>query len=199
MRRYVCSLAVGMLLVSNGAASDELQNTALRPCATGTAASGKVEERRDAASLVLVANELESQGEAKFHLEYSAPSTECVLESFDVKDVKVTATYNAPEKGLSTLSYRFKIQRPGVTTEVLVLSSGMAAIFAGAGPVFHLSEERGGAISWYAMYKREPPYQAVRALVEQIITGEAKPLMAVRWPPGAKEAELLAYDTKRLK
>jgi hypothetical protein len=32
-----------------------------------------------------------------------------------------------------------------------------------------------------------------------IAGGQAKPLMSVRWPSGAKEGEALAFDSKRLK
>jgi hypothetical protein len=188
-----------MLTVSTVVVADEPQNTITKHCASGAASSSKLDERWDSLSLMVVAKDLESQGESNFHLSFSAPAAECTLDTFVAGDATVTVTYNALEKGLSTLNYRFKIQQPDVTTEVLVLNSGMAAFVAGAGPVIHLSEEERGVISWYAMYKREPPYKVVRALVEQIIAGEAKPLMAVRWPPGAKEGEMLAFDTSRLK
>ncbi len=199
MKICTAPMAFALLIVGNVVVADEPQIASPKPCVQGTAAGGKLDERWDSLSLMVVAKELESQGETKFHLEFSAPAAECTLDTFVLGDTAVTVTYSAPEKGVSTLNYRFRIQRPDLTTEALVLNSGMAALVAGAGPVFHLSEESGGVISWYAMYKREPPYKAVRTLVEQIIAGEAKPLMAVRWPPGAKEGEMLAYDTKRLK
>jgi hypothetical protein len=49
------------------------------------------------------------------------------------------------------------------------------------------------------MYRDTPAYPVIKALVEQVVNGSAKPLMAVRWPKGAKEGEFVAYDSKRLK
>ncbi|MGO9931717.1 MAG: hypothetical protein ACLPV8_07880 [Steroidobacteraceae bacterium] len=120
------------------------------------------------------------------------------METFAVSDATVTARYNAWEKGLSTLLYRFSVDRPSGETEVLVIYSGTASFLKG-GYIFHVSDEKDGVISWYAMFGDEPPYFAVKALVEQIIGGTAKPLLAVRWPKGAKEGELVAFDDKRLK
>jgi hypothetical protein len=39
----------------------------------------------------------------------------------------------------------------------------------------------------------------VKPIVTAIIDGSAKPLTTVRWPPGAKEPVIDAYDSKRLK
>jgi hypothetical protein len=152
---------------------------------------------------VVVALELEAQGKAQgesaFHLKYSDPSAECVVESFVAGDIAVMAHYNPWEKGLSTLQYRFDVDRPTGKTQVLVLYSGTASLVYGGGYVLHVSEERDGVISWYAMYRDTPPYPAIKTLVEQIVNGTAKPLMAVRWPSGAKEGEILTFDSKRLK
>jgi hypothetical protein len=49
------------------------------------------------------------------------------------------------------------------------------------------------------MFRETPTYPAVKALVEMIVSGSAEPLLAVRWPEGAKEGELVAFDKKRLK
>jgi hypothetical protein len=145
-----------------------------------------------------VARELESQGEANFRLKYAAPTTECLVETFTISDATVTARYNAWEKGPSTLLYRFSADRPTGKSDVLVLYSGTASLLKG-GYVFHVSEENDGIISWYAMFSDDPPYPVIKALVEQIVSGTAKPLLAVRWPKGAKESELVAFDDKRLK
>ena len=90
------------------------------------------------------------------------------------------------------------MDRPTGKSDVLVLYNGTASLLRG-GYVFHVSEEKDGIISWYAMFGDDPPYPVIKALVEQIVSGTAKPLLAVRWPKGAKEGELVAFDEKRLK
>lgn len=167
-------------------------------CASPPTAKGKVRLRFESTPLMAVAGELESQGEANFHLKYAAPTTECLVETFTVSDATVTARYNAWEKGLSTLLYRFSVDRPTGKSDVLVLYNGTASLLKG-GYVFHVSEEKDGIISWYAMFGDDPPYPVIKALVEQIVSGTAKPLLAVGWPKGAKEGELVAFDEKRLK
>jgi hypothetical protein len=148
---------------------------------------------------MVVAGELEAQGESRFHLEFSPPSSECQAELFDVADAKVTAIASSFQKGSSTVLYRFALVRPTGKSEVLVLYSGTAALVAGKGDVFHVSEDRDGVISWYEMFRDTPSYPVVKELVQRIIDGGAKPLLAVRWPAGAKEGEMVAYDSKRLK
>jgi hypothetical protein len=186
------------LAVANEAHGDTV--SAVTPCTAPPAIKGKSPQRFESKTLMIVANELESQGEANFHVRYSKPAAECLVESFSVGDVKVQARYSKWEKAASTLLYRFVVERPkGSGSEVLVLYNGSASFASGGGFVFHVSEERDGVISWYAMFKEEPTYAAARALVEQIIAGSAKPLLAVRWPKGAKEGEILAFDDKRLK
>lgn len=67
------------------------------------------------------------------------------------------------------------IRRADANSEVLVVYSGIAAAIAGNGPVVHVSEKRDAIISWYAMYRDESTYPAV------------------------KEGELVSFDFKRLK
>jgi hypothetical protein len=167
-------------------------------CTAQPTGNAKTRQRFESTPLMAVAGELESQGEANFHLKYAAPAAECVVETFATSDATVTARYNPWEKGLSTLHYRFVVDRPAGRNEVLVIYSGTASLLKG-GYVFHVSEEKDGVISWYAMFGDDPLYASVRALVEQIVGGTAKPLLAVRWPKGAKEGELVAFDDKRLK
>lgn len=169
------------------------------PCAALPAAKGKPQQRFDSTPLMAVAGELEAQGEANFHLSYEAPADECLVGSFQVGEVTVHARYNKWQQTPSSLLYRFMVERPGATSEVLVLYSGTASLISGRGHVFHVSEEKDGVISWYAMFRDEPMYSGLRTLVEQIVTGSAKPLLAVRWPKGAKEGEIVAFDSKRLK
>jgi hypothetical protein len=132
-------------------------------------------------------------------LKYAPPKAHCIVETFPAGEASVAAGYSPWEKGISTLLYRFTVSRPEGPSEILVLYSGLASLMAGGGLVFHVSEERQGVVSWYAMYAQEPAYPDVKALAERIARGEAKPLMAVTWPKGAKEGEIVAFDSKRLK
>lgn len=65
--------------------------------------------------------------------------------------------------------------------------------------VFVVVEERNGSISYYAMFRDQPTLAALKPLVTSILDGSAQPLARVRWPPGAKEPVIDAYDSKRLK
>ena len=182
-----------------GAYAQDVAKPAIQPCAGPANSAGKSRQRFDSKALMVVALELEAQGEAKFRLDHEPPTSECQLETFDVGEAKVVAIASPPAKGISTVLYRFVVERTDGKSEVLVLNSGTAALVAGKGEVFHVSEQRGGVISWYAMFKEAPAYPPVKELVSQIVSGGATPLMAVRWPAGAKEGEMVVYDTKRLK
>jgi hypothetical protein len=63
---------------------------------------------------------------------------------------------------------------------------------------FHPSETRKGIVSWYAMLGEQPSYAAVKKTVTVIFDGSAKPLQALRWPPG-KGGVVVAFDNNRLK
>lgn len=83
--------------------------------------------------------------------------------------------------------------------EVLVLYSGTVGLVL-KGEAFHVTEKtRDGVISFYAMFKEEPTYLAVKELAMSILAASAKPLLAVRWPAGAKEGEIVAFDSSKLK
>jgi hypothetical protein len=49
------------------------------------------------------------------------------------------------------------------------------------------------------MFRDQPTLAALKPLVTSILDGSAQPLARVRWPPGAKEPVIDAYDSKRLK
>ena len=128
-------------------------------CATQPIGSGS-SQRFESTPLMTIAKEVESQGESDFHVKFDEPTAECLVESFSITDVRLIARYNPWEKGTSTLLYRFSVERPTGASEVLVIYSGMASFLAGGGYVFHVSEEKGGVISWYAMYRDNPAYPA---------------------------------------
>lgn len=169
-------------------------------CAEAPAVKGRARERFESVVLMTIAKEVEGQGEANFHLRYAKPSALCLVETFSVGNTLIAAEHSPFVKGLSTLLYRFSIARPDGNSEVLVLYSGMAALIAGGGDhVFHVSEERQGVISWYAIYANEPGYEHAKALAERIVRGQARPLMAVTWPKGAREGAVVDFDAARLK
>ena len=192
-------LMVAFLFGSLMAAEVSAAEQAGSQCAEAPPMKGKARERYEAAALMIVAKLLESQGEANFHLQYAKPASHCIVETFSIGEASVAAGYSPWVKGLSTLLYRFTVSRLNERSEILVLYDGMAAVMAGGGLMFHVSEERHGVVSWYGMFAEEPAYPDVKTLVDRIVQGDAKPLLAVTWPKGAKEGEVVAYDTKRLK
>jgi hypothetical protein len=142
---------------------------------------------------------LQSQGEANFTPKYTRPAGECVLERFDVANVPVVALYSPFEKGEATLHYRFRAGPGPDAREVLVIYDGIAGALARKGQVFKVVEDRGGTISYYGLFRDPPTYAALKPLVTAILDGSAAPLATVRWPKGAKEPVMDAYDTKRVK
>jgi hypothetical protein len=142
---------------------------------------------------------LQNQGEADFTPKYSKPASECVRERFDVANIPVAALYSPFEKGDATLHYRFRAGTGPEAREVLVIYDGLAALVAKKGEVFKVVEDRAGTISYYALFRDQPTYAALKPLVTGILDGSAKPLATVRWPKGAKEPVIDAYDAKRLK
>jgi hypothetical protein len=167
-------------------------------CKVSPPAKGKSRQRFDATAFMVVAGELEAQGEKDFRLKYDSPEAECLVEYFIVADATVNGVYSPWEKGSQTLLYRFVMASPDESREVLVLYSGTAGLVT-RGHAFHVTETRAGTVSFYAMFKEEPTYQASKDLATAIFSASAKPLLAVRWPEGAKEGEVVAFDSAKLK
>jgi len=141
---------------------------------------------------------LQGKGEAKFHLEAAPPASQCVFERFDVAGVKVESIRSPFEKSAgTTLLWRFHADGADAR-DVLVLYDGTASAMADK-EVFFVAEERKGSISYYAMFRDQPTHAALKPLVTSIFDGSAKPLATVRWPAGAVEPVIDAYDAKRLK
>lgn len=148
---------------------------------------------------ILMANLLilESKGEAGFHPAYAPTASQCVFEKFDAAGAEVQAIYAPYEKGEQTLHWRFRVNG-AEPRELLVLYDGTASLMAKK-EVFFVVEERKGNISYYAMFRDQPTYAALKPIAISILDGSAQPLARVNWPPGAKEPEIDAYDTTRLK
>jgi hypothetical protein len=169
-------------------------------CAAITEIKSKSRPLFDGATLMISLLMLEKQGEADFRPKYAPPTSTCLLEKFDVAGTSVNAVYAPFEKEeQQTLHYRFAAQSADEAREVLVVYDSMASLTYGKGDVFLVIENRKGNISYYAMFRDQPTYVAVKPMVMSIIDGSAKPLATVHWPAGAKEPVIDAYDAKRLK
>jgi hypothetical protein len=141
---------------------------------------------------------LEGKGEAHFHPEYAPPASQCVFEKFDVAGSAVQAIHAPLEKDPNpTLHWRFQVSGTEAR-ELLVFYDGTASLMAKK-DVFYVVEERKGVISYYAMFRDQPTYAALKPLAISILDGSAQPLAVVRWPPGEKEPLIDAFDMKRLK
>lgn len=141
---------------------------------------------------------LEGKGEAHFHLETPPPASQCVFEKFEVAGALVEAIVSPFDKSPgTTLHWRFHVGGADAR-DILVMYDGTASVMADK-EMFFVAEEREGSISYYAMFRDQPTYAALKPLVTSILDGSAPPLATVRWPAGAKEPVIDAYDAKRLK
>jgi hypothetical protein len=167
-------------------------------CAGITDVKSKSRPLFEQKALMPVLMMLESKGEAQFHAAYTLPSSQCVFEKFDVAGSAVQAIYSPMEKDPKpTLHWRFQVSG-AEAREVLVFYDGTASLMAKK-EVYYVVEERKGVISYYAMFRDQPTYAALKPVAVSIIDGSAQPLAAVRWPAGAKEPVIDAFDSKRLK
>jgi hypothetical protein len=186
------------LLFSSRVTAEDLRGLPEGKCAGAPKRNGKAHQRFDGVAFMSVASLLEAQGESNFRLQYDNPEAECLVETFEVGSFKVSGVFNPWKKGLQTLYYRFVADGQPARREILVLYNGSCGMLNG-GYCFHVSEQRDGIVSWYAMFRDEPPYAPMKEIVGSILNGTAKPLLAVRWPEGAKQGEVVAYDSDRLK
>lgn len=179
-----------------GSAGVQAQDV-VKPCEGISDAKSKSRQTFDSQALMPSLLVLESKGEAQFHPTYAPPASQCLFEKFDIAGTSVEAVYSPYEKGESTLHWRFTTAGAEPRT-VLVIYDGMASFMAKKELTFVI-EERQGKIAYYAVFRDQPTYAALKPLVTGIIDGTAQPLAAVRWPPGEKEPVIEAYDSKRLK
>jgi len=141
---------------------------------------------------------LQGKGEAKFHLVTPPPPSQCVFEKFDVAGAAVEGIHSPFEKSSdTTLLWRFHTGGAD-SRDILVVYDGTASVVADR-DVYFVAEERKGSISYYAMFRDQPTFAVLKPLVTSILNGSAPPLATVRWPAGAAEPVIDAYDTKRLK
>ena len=189
---YRASLVVALLAGGLAQGAD-----AVAPCSGVTDAKSKARQLFDGKTLMVSLSSLEAQGEAKFHPTFAPPSSQCVYEKFDAGTSPVEAIYSPFEKGEHTLHWRFTTVTPE-PREIVVIYDGMASFIAKKDVSF-VVEERKGSISYYAMFRDQPTYVALKPVVSGILDGSAQPLATVRWPAGAKEPVIDAYDSKRLK
>lgn len=187
---------VAALVAGPAASVDAAEGIA--PCAGVTDISSKSRPWWKGDTLMATLLVLQGKGEANFHLEAAAPKSECVFEKFDIAGMAVEAIHAPFEKGAgTTLNWRFHLGG-AEPRDILVVYDGTASAMAGK-EVFFVAEERKGSISYYAMFRDQPTYAALKPVVSSIIDGSASPLATVRWPKGAVEPVIDAYDAKRLK
>jgi hypothetical protein len=196
---WIGAVSIGLFALSVSASEQDLRGVPDKPCKETLRIKSKSRQRFDATAFMIVAAELQDQGEKDFKLQYDPPAGECVIERLNLSGLDVYAIYNPWEKGTQTLLYRFVAGPSQDSREVLVLYNGMVGMAAKGGYGFHLSETRNGVVSFYAMFKEEPTYQAVKEIAADIFAGSAKPLLALDWPEGEKEAKFVAFDSSRLK
>jgi hypothetical protein len=165
----------------------------------GADVKGGAKELKDSTPLMISLNKLEKQGEANFKPNYTEPESRCVRERYDVAGLPVTVESAPFTKGESTLLYRVQAGSGADAREILVTYDGLASLVAKKGAVFFVIENRKGNISYYSMYREQPAYADLKPVFTSILDGSAKPLATVRWPAGAKEPVIDAYDSKRLK
>jgi hypothetical protein len=169
----------------------------VEPCSGVADAKSKSRQWFDGATLMVSLSSLEAQGEAKFHPTFDAPASQCLFEKFDVGASRVEAIHSPFGKGEHTLHWRFTTSQ-AEAREIFVIYDAMASLIARK-DVFLVVEERDGNISYYAMFRDQPTYAALKPVITGILDGSTKPLATVRWPPGDKEPMINAYDSKRLK
>jgi hypothetical protein len=198
VRCGTAALAATAVLAS-GAALAATDIATLRDCMGVTEIKSKSRQFYEGETLMVSLLMLEKQGEKDFTPSYEPPASECALDRFAVATVPVLAVYSPFEKAGHSLYYRFVATDGAETRQILVIYDGLASLMAEKGPIFFVVEHRAGNISYYAMFRDEPTYTAAKGLVTKILDGSAKPLATVRWPAGAKEPVIDAYDTTRLK
>ena len=181
-------------LMTAAANADE---ATVAPCADLTEPKSKSRQFFEGKILMTNLLALEAKGEAKFHPAFAQPAQQCLFGKFDVAGTGVDAIHSKFEPGEATLLFRFATAGSDARN-IFVIYDGMAS-FMSKKTVFFIVEERAGAISYYAMFREQPTFAALKPLITGIVEGSAKPLARVRWPAGAKEPEIDAYDTSRLK
>ena len=200
MIRFRTAMFTFVLLGSTleAVAADTAADAAVPDCSGVADIKSKSRQSFDGSTLMVSLLMLEKQGEADFSPKFAPPSSVCVIDKFDVGGTPVSALYSPFEKGEQTLHYRF-VSHGDETREILVVYDGIASLVAKKDLLFIVVEKLKGNVSYYAMFRDQPAYAALKPLIVSILDGSAKPLAMVRWPAGAKEPVIDAYDAKRLK
>ena len=170
---------------------------AIADCAGVTEVKSKSRQTDDLQTFMFTAVSLENRGEAKFHAQIEKPASECVFGRFEVGAAPVEAIYSPFAEGLQTTHWRF--HAAGAEPRDIIVFYDANASLMTKKTIFQVVEERNGSILCYAMFRDHPTYDALRPLVTSIIDGSLKPVVGLRWPPGAKEPVMDAFDVKRWK
>ena len=130
------------------------------PCAGVADAKSKSRQFFDGKALMVSLSSLEAQGEAKFHPTFAPPASQCLFEKFDAGASPVEAICSPFEQGEHTLHWRFTTAAPE-PREIVVIYDAMASLIAKK-DVFFVVEERKGNISYYAIFRDQPTYAALK-------------------------------------
>jgi len=190
-------MILGSVLLGNAASAAEPAAAATK-CENFADIKSKSRQEFDSTVLLQVSGMLENQGPTSFDVAYEAPKSACEVESFDNAGSQVSIVRSPWKKGDATLLYRIVVKSPAEQREFLVVYDGIVSNVAKE-DCFHVSEKRNGMVSWYAVFKDQPTYAAVKALVVGILTDDAKPLLAVKWSADSKDLQQVVYDHSRLK
>jgi len=168
-------------------------------CESVLEVKNKAKQVFDGTQFMVAAAGPEQEGKNNFKIVYPEPKALCVQDEFESDGKKVIAYYAPWEKDIQTLHYRFVAIDGTETREVVVLYNGLIGLVGKKGFYFYVAETRKGVISYYAMFNNQPNYKILKELAENILNDTAKPVLAVQWRATEKEAEVLVYDSKRLK
>lgn len=203
MKHNKLAAAFGFLLLSLPAVNTYAEiadaPTTTSKCEAIPEVKNKAKQVFDGAQFMVAAAGPEQEGKNNFKIVYPEPKNLCVQEEFESSDKKVTTYYAPWEKDTQTLHYRFIATDGAETREVVVVYNGLVGLVSKKGFYFYVAETRKGVISYYAMFNDQPSYKILKELAGNILNDTAKPLLAVQWRATEKEAEVMIFDSKRLK
>ena len=143
---------------------------------------------------VMLVSQLEIQDKESLKLRYEVPETICEKDVIETNAGRARVFYSPFETDLESLLYRVIIEDVPEPREIVVLNSAIVSAVRNRGNHFYIAESRGMRTNFYAMYRDQPPYDAIRPLLVEILNGKATTLIAVEWPKGSAEAVIVEID-----
>jgi hypothetical protein len=153
---------------------------------------------RDLTTWVMLISPLEIQGNGNFELRYEFPETSCDKDVIKTNAGTAKVLYSPFDAELESLLYRAVIEDMAEPREIVVLYAEIVTAVRNRGFHFYIAESRGEKTYFYAMYRDQPRYEAIRPILVDILNGKATVLIAVEWPKGSNDALIVEID-KNLK